>query len=141
MAGRRLFVSVRYGGWIPFYEERLDPIHSASMEYALAFGLFEVVAWGLTISFAAADVLTTSLGISHPMLSEAVPVSRWVIERFGWPGLAVAHALILTVLGLLWQSLPRPYRLVVPLEGAWAGYLVTHSNLVVLLTHGVVLPF
>lgn len=124
-----------------YYEERLDPIHATSMEYAFAFGLFEVVAGGLTVTFAAADVLTTSLGLSHPMLVEAVPVSRWVIERFGWPGLAVEHALALALLGVLWQALPRPYRVVGPLEGASAGYTVTHSNLVVLFDHGVAVPF
>lgn len=141
MVGGQLFESVRYGGWVPCYEERLDPVHAMSMEYALAFQLFEVVAWGLTISFAAADVVTTSLGLPHPMLTEAVPLSRWVIDRFGWPGLAIEHALTICILAVLWQALPRPYRIVVPLEGAWAGYVVTHSNLVVLLTHGVGLTF
>lgn len=137
MVVRDPLASARHGGWVPYYEERLDPIHSISMEHELAFGLFEVVAWGMTISFAVADVLTTSFGLTHPTLAEAVPVSRWVIERFGWPGLAVEHALTLLLLAVLWQALPRPYRVVVPLEGAWAGYLITHSNLVVLLTHGV----
>lgn len=132
--------SFRHGGWVPYYEERWDPVHAVSMEHAQAFGLFEVVAWGLTITFAAVDVVTTSLGLAHPMLVEAVPISSWVIDRFGWPGLAVEHALTLAFLGVLWQTLPRPYRVVVPLEGAWAGYIVTHSNFVVLLTHEVHVP-
>lgn len=139
MAARGSLSSARYGGWIPWYDERLDPIHSMSMEHSLALGLFEVVAWGMTISFAIADVVTTALGLTHPMLTEAVPLSQWVIAEFGWPGLALEHALTLVFLAVLWQALPRPYRVVVPLEGAWAGYLITHSNLVMLLTHDVLL--
>ena len=135
-----MLASVRYGGWVPYYEERLDPVHAVSMEHALAISLFEVVAWGLTITFAAVDVVTTSFGLTHPTLTEAVPVSQWVIGRYGWPGLAAQHLLTMAFLALLWQSLPRPYRVVVPLEGAWAGYIVTHSNLVLLLTHGVLVP-
>lgn len=140
MLDRGRLASVRFGGWVPYYEEHLDPVHSISMQHALAFGLFEVVAWGLTITFTLVDVVTTSFGLSHPMLVEAVPISRWVIARFGWPGLAVQHVLTLAFLALLWQSLPRPYRVVVPLEGAWAGYIVTHSNLVVLITQGMIAP-
>ena len=140
MPERRMLASVRYGGWVPYYEERLDPVHAVAMEHALAFSLFEVVAWGMTITFAGVDVVTTSFGLSHPALTEAVPVSSMVIARYGWPGLAVQHVLILALLALLWQSLPRPYRVVVPLEGAWAGYIATHSNLVLLLTHGVLAP-
>lgn len=139
MAFRDSLASARNGGWVPFYDERMDPIHAATMEHGEAFRLFEVVAWGLTIAFAVADVVTTSIGLAHPMLTEAVPISRWVIERFGWLGLAVEHALTLALLAVLWQVLPRPYRVVVPLEGAWAGYIITHSNLVVLLTHDVLL--
>lgn len=139
MAVRSRLGSARHGGWVPYYEERFDPVHVVWTEHALAFELFEVVAWGMTISFAVADVLTTSIGLAHPMLTEAVPVSLWVVERFGWPGLAVEHALTIALLAALWQALPRPYRVVVPLEGAWAGYIVTHSNLVLLLTHDVLL--
>ena len=136
MVVRGSLASLRHGGWVPYYEERLDPVHAVSMEHAQAFALFEVVAWGLTISFALADVLTTSFGLAHPELAEAVPISRWVIARYGWPGLAVGHALTIAFLAGLWQVLPRPYRVVVPMEGAWAGYIITHSNLVVLVTHG-----
>lgn len=139
MAVRGRLASARYGGWVPYYEERFDPVHVAFREHALAFELFEVVAWGMAISFAVADVVTTSVGLTHPRLTEAVPVSQWVIARFGWPGLAVEHALTLALLAVLWQALPRPYRVVVPLEGAWAGYVITHSNLVVLLAHDVLL--
>jgi len=108
-------------------------------EHELAFDLFEVVAWGMTITFALADVVTTAIGLPHPLLSEAVPSSLWVINTYGWVGLAVEHALALGLLAVMWSLLPRPYRLVVPLEGAFAGYLITHSNLVTLLTHGVAL--
>ena len=132
-------VALRHGGWLPFYDERVDPIHALSMEHALAFGLFEVVAWGMTLCFAAADVVTTAHGLAHPMLSEAVPSSQWVLARFGWPGLAVGHAIVMVLLAVLWQSLPRPYRVVVPLEGAWAGYLITHNNIVALLVVGTTL--
>ena len=130
--------AVRYGGWVPYYEERRDPVHAMSMEYSVAFGLFEVVAWGMTISFAIADVVTTGYGLTHPTLTEAVPISSWVIARFGWSGLALQHVLTLALLAVLWQALPRPYRVVVPLEGAWAGYVITHSNLVVLITNEVI---
>ena len=132
------FSAYRYGGWVPYYEERHDPVHVMSMEHSLAFGLFEVVAWGMTISFAIADVVTTGYGLNHPALAEAVPISSWVIARFGWPGLALEHVLTLALLVVLWQVLPRPYRVVVPLEGAWAGYVITHSNLVVLITNEVI---
>ena len=139
MSARDPLSSFRYGGWVPYYEERLDPVHAMSMEHALAFGLFEVVAWGMTISFAIADVVTTGYGLTHPTLTEAVPISSWVIAQFGWPGLALEHAMMLVLLAGLWQALPRPYRVVVPLEGAWAGYIITHSNLVVLITNEVIL--
>lgn len=137
MSVRGLLGSTRDGGWVPYYDPQRDPVNVMTIEHALAFELFEVVAWGLTITFALADLLTTALGLPHPLLSEAVPATLWVVEQFGWPGLAVEHALTIGLLAVMWQLLPRPYRLVVPLEGALAGYLITHNNLVTLLTHGV----
>lgn len=140
MFARRLFVATRHGRWLPYYDEATDPIHAIAMEYALAFSLFEVVAWGMTIVFAAADVITTAVGLPHPMLAESVPITQWVVSQYGWPGLVVEHLVTLGVLAGMWHILPRPYRLIVPLEGAWAGYLITHSNIVALVTHGVILP-
>lgn len=139
MSVRGLLGSTAEGRWIPFYDPRYDPVHEMTDEHALAFDLFEVVAWGLTIAFVLADLVTTALGLPHPLLTEAVPVTLWVVERFGWPGLAVEHALTLAFLAALWRLLPRPYRLVVPLEGAFAGYLITHNNLITLLSHDVLL--
>ena len=52
----------------------------------------------MAISSAAADVVTTSVGLDHPILTEAVPVSQWVIAEFEWPGLAVVYALTLALL-------------------------------------------
>lgn len=139
MPVRGVFGSIRDGGWVPWYDPSHDPIKSVTSEHALAFDLVEVVAWGLTITFALSDLLTTVLGLPHPLLFEAVPSTLWVVEQFGWPGLAVKHALTIGLLAAMWQLLPRPYRVVVPLEGAFAGYMVTHSNLVTLLSHGVLL--
>lgn len=140
MSVRGLLGSTRGGGWVPYYDPRHDPVTEMTDEYALAFDLFEVVAWGLTITFALADLVTTAVGLPHPLLSEAVPSTLWVVEQFGWPGLAVEHALTIGLLAAMWQLLPRPYRVVVPLEGAFAGYLITHNNLVTLLSHGALLP-
>lgn len=131
---RRLAAESRHGRWLPYYEEATDPIHGLAMEYALAFALFETVAWGMTIVFAATDVVTTAFGLPHPLLAESVPITRWIVAEFGWPGLVVEHAVVLGLLGAMWYVLPRPYRIVVPLEGAWAGYLIVHSNLVTIAT-------
>lgn len=139
MSVRAFLDASRGGGWIPYYDPRRDPVNAVIGEHTIAFELVEVVAWGMTIAFALADLWTTAIGLPHPLLSEAVPVTLWVVERYGWLGLALEHALTLGVLVLLWQLLPRPYRVVVPLEGAMAGYLITHNNLVTLLTHGVTL--
>lgn len=137
MSVRGLLSGGRGGGWVPYYDPARDPVKATIREHALAFDLIEVVAWGMTITFAVADLWTTALGLPHPLLSEAVPVTLWIVEQYGWPGLALEHALTLGFLATLWQLLPRPYRVIVPLEGAMAGYLITHNNLVVLLTHGV----
>lgn len=131
---RRLVAESRHGRWLPYYEEATDPIHEIAMEHALAFSLFETVAWGMTIVFAATDVVTTAFGLPHPLLTESVPITRWIVAEFGWSGLVVEHAVVLGLLGAMWHVLPRPYRIVVPLEGAWAGYLIVHSNLVTIVT-------
>lgn len=137
MSVRGKLVESRGGGWVPYYEPGRDPVNALVGEHALAFELIEVVAWGMTIIFALADLWTTAIGLPHPMLAEAVPSTLWIVEQYGWPGLAVEHALTLGFLATLWQFLPQPYRVIVPLEGAFAGYLITHNNLVALLAHGV----
>lgn len=140
MSVRGLVAATVDGGWVPFYDPGRDPVRTITDEHLLAVELFEVVAWGMTIVFSLTDVLTTILGLGHPALTEAVPASRWVIGRYGWLGLAVEHAVVLAILVGLWRLLPKPYRLVVPLEGAWAGYIIAHGNLVLLLTHEVLAP-
>ena len=137
MSVRGKLVESRGGGWVPYYDPGRDPVNALVDEHVLAFELIEVVAWGMTITFALADLWTTAIGLSHPGLAEAVPSTLWIVEQYGWPGLAVEHALTLAFLAALWQVLPRPYRVIVPLEGALAGYLIAHNNLVALLTHGV----
>ena len=136
MSARGLLAGTRDGGWVPYYDPARDPLYALTDEHRLALELFEVVVWGLTIVFALVDLLSTAVGLPHPFLVEAVPLTLVVVERFGVLGLAVEHVLTLGLLAALWQLLPRPYRVVVPLEGAWAGYLITHNNLVVLLTSG-----
>jgi len=136
MSVRGLVAATRDGAWVPYYDPRTDPLHVVTDEHRLALELFEVVAWGLTIVFALFDVWTTALGLPHPLLTEAVPLTLSIIARFGWLGLAAEHALTIGFLAALWRLLPRPYRVVVPLEGAWAGYLITHNNLVALLVSG-----
>lgn len=132
----RLFVDrIRDGGWVPYYDPTSDPVRAVSMGHRLALELFEVVAWGMTIVFALADVVTTVVGLTHQPVTEVVPTSLWVLAHFGWPGLVLEHVVVLAFLAVLWQLLPRPYRLVVPLEGSLAGYLIAHGNLVLLLVH------
>lgn len=136
MSARGLLEGTRDGGWVPYYDPGRDPLYALTDEHRLALELFEVVAWGLTIVFALVDLLSTAVGLPHPFLVEAVPLTLVVVERFGVLGLAVEHVLTLGLLAALWQLLPRPYRVVVPLEGAWAGYIITHNNLVALLSSG-----
>lgn len=136
MSARGLLEGTRNGGWVPYYDPARDPLHAVTDEHRLALELFEVVAWGLTIVFALVDLLSTAVGLPHPLLSEAVPLTLLLVGRFGLVGLAVEHVLTLGFLAVLWQLLPRPYRVVVPLEGAWAGYLITHNNLVALVSSG-----
>lgn len=125
------------GRWVPLYDPERDPIREVVLRRRREYRALETATWVLALGLDAGDFVTTYVGVAHPSITEGVPLSRWVIATYGWPGLLVEHLLAGVLLLVLWLALSRPYRLVVPGVAAWAGFVVIGGNLQRLLEHGV----
>lgn len=136
-AAARLRHSLADGLWIPYYDPRLDPIRRVALQHAQTYVVVERAAWVAAVFFIVADLITTLLGLSHPLLAEGSPHSQ-VALQFGWVGMIAKTMVVIGAVAGLWAILPRPYRLVVPLTAAIAGTLPFVNNLVLLVEHGVI---
>ncbi len=125
------------GGLVPWYNPVHDPIRRLALRHRPAYATIEVTVWIAAIMLDTLDMVTTAIGVAHPNLVEAVPLSHYMLVTFGWPGLLAEHLFALLALAGLWYAMPKPYRLIVPMIGIWIGYLITVGNVVRLLEHGI----
>jgi hypothetical protein len=85
-----------------------------------------VALWGM------ADWVTTAVSMLYRFGGESNPIPAAVIEAYGHAGHLGFKLLVFAGLYLVWRTLPRPYRVAVPLGVAAAGTKLTVGNIQVI---------
>ena len=91
--------------------------------------------WFLAVGFfGIGDLVTTAIGLRLDGIIEAGPLVGPLIGQYGIGSLFVLKLLALTVSYGIWQLVPAPHRVGVPLGLAVLGMVVTGWNAVVVST-------
>lgn len=89
--------------------------------------------WVMAICFfGAADLATTTIGISLGQVAEAGPVQSPLLEQFGILSVPGLKAAVFAVFYGLWRLIPDPHSFGVPLALTVTGVAVTLWNSTVL---------
>lgn len=94
------------------------------------------VAWlwtGAVATFVVGDLLTTALGVSTGLTTEAHPVAAAMVSRFGLGSLVVVKVAVLTSLYSVWRRVPHTPETAVPAVLLAFGAAITLWNAGVLL--------